>query len=130
LGEAPPVSGYPDEVVQFPYYLQRIHPTGTNGAIAGLRELDAIYDGPRFMVEDGRNTGADVWYATNETRASPLDRRPAALVSYKGAVFKVLTIREIYDSEPKTILLSANWYVPYPWGGPDSVDLERLADHH
>jgi hypothetical protein len=126
VGEAPPVSGWPDSFVQFPFYRERIYQKGIHGEVVGLNELDTAYNGEAFTVEDSSQAGVQTWYATRETRAAPLNNAPVAIVDYKGVVFKVRSLQEIYDPETKDILLFTNWYAPYPWGGPDSVDGKRL----
>jgi hypothetical protein len=127
VGEAPPVSGWPDSFVQFRFYRERNYQKGTNGEIVGLKELDVEYDGEAFIVKDGPQAGVQTWYATRETRTAPkLNDAPVAVVNYKGVVFKVKSLQEIYDPATKDILLFANWHAPYPWGAPDSIDLKRF----
>jgi hypothetical protein len=127
VGEAPPISGWADSFVQFPFYRERNYQKGVNGEIVGLSELDTIYDGEAFNVNDSAQPGVQTWYATRETRENPkLNNEPVAVVNYKGVVFKVKGLQEIYDPATKNILLFANRYTPYPWGAPDSTDVKRL----
>jgi len=51
-----------------------------------------------------------------------------ALVSHKDKIFKVKSLLEVYDPDTGTILQFSNSFVPYPWGGPDKVDVARLMN--
>jgi hypothetical protein len=127
VGEAPPVSGRADALVRFPYYLNRLYQKGSSGEIVGLFESDAVYDGDTFKLNDSPREGVQIWYATNETRsAGNLAVTPVAVVNYKGTVFQVAQLQEIYDPETRNILQFSSWHAPYPWGGPEPADVERL----
>jgi hypothetical protein len=128
VGEAPPVSGWADSLVQFQFFQERNYQKDANGVV-GLNEFDAEYNGVAFTVKGSPQAGVQTWYATKETRAAPkLNAEPVAVVIYKGVVFKVKSRQEIYDPATKDILLFANWHAPYPWGGPDSIDVKRLKN--
>lgn len=34
------------------------------------------------------------------------------------------------DPDAKNILVPVNYLVPYPWGGPDAVDIKQLRAQH
>jgi hypothetical protein len=127
VGEAPPASGRADALLRFPYYLNRLYQKGSSGEIVGLFESDAVYDGDTFKLNDSPREGVQIWYATNETRsAGNLAVTPVAVVNYKGTVFQVAQLQEIYDPETRNILQFSSWHAPYPWGGPEPADVERL----
>jgi hypothetical protein len=127
VGESPPRSGWSGSFVQFRFSRERNYKTGAHGEIVGLDEIDTVYDGEAFSVNNSPQGGVQTWYATKETRTDPkLNDDPVAVVNYKGMVFKVKSLQEIYDPVTRNILLFQNWHASYPWGGPESTDLKRL----
>lgn len=129
VGEAPPVSGWPDAFVQFQFWRDRAYKKGPAGEITGLKEFELVYKGDAFEVPDRSPETGQVWYATTQTQTAhpnPNNAPGFAVVNYKGTLIKVKSLQEIFDPQTRNILLLMNQYLPYPWGGPDEVDLKRI----
>jgi hypothetical protein len=128
VGESPPRNGWPDSAVRFRFSGERNYKRGVHGEIVGLDEIGTVYNGEAFAVDSSPSSGLQTWYATKETLADPkLNDAPVAVVNYKGVVFEVKNLQEIYDPATRNILLFQNWHAPYPWGGPEPADVERLT---
>ncbi|RKP43929.1 hypothetical protein [Pararobbsia silviterrae] len=128
VGEAPPRSGRAESAVRFPYFLQRKYQRGAHGEVVGLTSLNSTYDGGSFVIDAHSPDGVQTWYATTETRMARRNSSPAARVSYKGVEFEVTGLQEVYDPDTKNILLFTNYVMPYPWGGPEPVDIKQLSE--
>lgn len=110
---------------QFPFLSERFRGLDATRPIIGITRLDTIYNGEAFTISFAPIN--PTWYATKETWSSRrLTNTPVALVHYKGKEFRVQSVLEVYDPESKSILQFTNSYAPYPWGGPDGIDLTRI----
>ena len=129
VGEAPPVSGWPDSFVQFKFWRERTYQKGSLGQIVGLKEIELAYNGEAFEIPGHITDPLAVWYATPKTQKDHPNTNNApefAVVTHKGALIKVKTLQEIFDPETQDILLLHNHYQGYPWGGPDDIDVKRI----
>lgn len=130
IGESSPRSGWPNSFVQFRFSRERNYKMGVHGEIVGLDEIATVYNGEAFSIDTAPQGGVQTWYSTKETRGDPhLNDDPVAVVNYKGVIFEVKNLQEIYDPATRNILLFQKWHASYPWGGPDSTDLKRLTSN-
>jgi hypothetical protein len=132
VDETPPVSGQPQTFVQFPYAAGRKYKR-EDGRVVGLKEINLVYDSDAFRVAEKAEEAPAAAYATAQTANRSMHSNPFvtprfAVVDYKGTKVNVVALQEIYDPESKNILRLQHWYVPFPWPGPDEIDLRRLSN--
>ena len=97
VGEAPPVSGWPNAFVRFPFYRDRAYKL-IDGRITGLKEFELSYTGSSFETLGETSNNVRTFYSETEMQNSQ-----TAMVSYKGFTFNVVAMQEIYDPETRNI---------------------------
>jgi hypothetical protein len=119
VGDDPPISGNPAEIVQFKYFAARDFPKTNDGGYSAVPELETVYDKNAFAFV-GTRLGYKRWFAT-----PPLMRWPKpTIVSYKGVQFELAQVREVYDPASQTIVRFTRSYMPYPWGNGNVSDMD------
>lgn len=129
VGEESPPSGWPAQFVQFKFAKQRAVRRYEPGLAEQFAAIPLNYNGEAFEFSvDKTASAASTWYATHETRNN---KRIAygpefAKVVYKGKEINLRSFQEIFDPETQNIIQLSVMDLPYPWGGPDKVDIERI----
>jgi hypothetical protein len=98
VGEAPPASGYPRDIVEFRFYRDRVYPQIDGRAVyPPLAMLGYGKDALEVTSQQGDNL--EIYYAPDgpENTSDPT-------VEYKGVRFTVKRVQELYDPETKNIL--------------------------
>ncbi|HET9114040.1 MAG TPA: hypothetical protein VFN66_09250 [Burkholderiales bacterium] len=83
IGEASPVSGWPNQDVRFPFYLERAYKR-VDGRITDLEKKELVYRENSFEVPSESSNHVKTFYSATEMEASS-----KALVSYKGTIINV-----------------------------------------
>lgn len=122
VGEAPPVSGYAENEVRFPFYRERQYQKNSKGTVS-VDRVAIPYNGDAFELTDRSSSKGEVWYSTKENKSTELHWLSSpSLVSYKGTTVRVKMFQEIYDPETKNIFTLSNGHRSYPWDNSDADD--------
>jgi hypothetical protein len=110
VGEAPPVSGWPDDVVRFPGYLERKYEL-KEGKVVGLAEVEIPYQHGVFKYGNRGSDGFECYYYTNVNDVLPrLSKSPYSTIRYKDSDITVSVVQEVYDADDKTLLSFSHFY--------------------
>ncbi len=126
IDEAPPVSGRKEDFVRFKFWQERVSNQTSLKNLPKLKEFELIYKVDSFEIPDHPPEAGQVWYATAQIPKNH-QTPTSALINYKGVLINVSSLQEIYDPQTRSILVLRSHYLPYPWGGPEEIDLKQLG---
>lgn len=98
VGEAPPVGGYPRDIVQFRFYRDRVYPRADGRAVYPPQAMLG-YGKDALEVSSQQGDNLEIYYAPPGPRNTS-----DPTVEYKGVRFTVRRVQELYDPETKNIL--------------------------